>query len=93
MVDDILKRLNPDSHCDILIEGSFAANEVLCSLLAALNPRRNVRIQNRGNGVTEGCFLLTKWHSKSAQTNDPIVTPYPSEGFAAYAKSWKDLLP
>ena len=93
MVDDILKRLNPDSSCDILIEGSFAANEVLCSLLAALNPRRNVRIQNRGNGVTEGCFLLTKWHSKSAQTNDPIVTPYPSEGFAAYAKSWKDLLP
>ena len=93
MVDDILKRLNQDSHCDILIEGSFAANEVFCRLLAALNPKRNVRIQNQGNGVTEGCFLLTKWDSKTEETNDPIVTPYPSEAFVEYAKSWKSLLP
>jgi len=93
MVDDILKRLNPNSNCDILIEGSFASNAVLCSLLATLNPKRTVRIQNRGNGVTVGCFLLTQWQSKTAETDDPIISPYPSKAFADYAKSWKDLLP
>ena len=92
MVDDILKRLNQNSPCDILIEGSFAANEVFCRLLAALNPGRKVRIQNQGNGVTEGCFLLTKWHLETEKTDDPIVTPYPSEAFLEYAQSWKSLL-
>jgi len=52
MVNNILKRLNPASTQDILIEGSFAANSVLCGLLATLNPDRKVRIQHGGNGVT-----------------------------------------
>lgn len=89
MINDILKRLNPSSIQDILIEGSFAQNEVLCRLLAALNPNRTVRTQNGGNGVTKGCFLLTQWESPKRNTLDPIVPPYPSDNLASYARRWE----
>lgn len=88
MVTDILTRLNPDSQTDILIEGSFASNSVLCGLVATLNPKRKVRIQNRGNGVTEGCFLITQWDSPFQSAQNTPVTPYPSEHFIGYAQSW-----
>lgn len=92
MVNNILKRLSPSSSQDILIEGSFAQNSVLCGLLAALNPNRTVRTQNGGNGVTEGCFLLTQWHAPKQNTLNPEVTPYPSRAFVAYAKRWEERL-
>jgi sugar (pentulose or hexulose) kinase len=88
MVNNILKRLNPSSAQDIIVEGSFAANSVLCSLLATLNPNRTVRTQKGGNGVTEGCFLLTQWNSRAHEVENPIVTPYPSETFLSYAAEW-----
>ncbi|NNC37399.1 MAG: hypothetical protein HKO02_08075 [Hyphomonadaceae bacterium] len=92
MVNDILKRLNPNSRNDILIEGSFAANVVLCRLLANLNPNRKVRIQNRGNGVTEGCFLITRWNAKAQNQINSEVSPYPSDSFRDYARLWEDKL-
>jgi len=88
MVDNILKQLNPDSTQDILLEGSFASNEVLCRLLAALNPNRNVRVQNQGNGVTHGCYLLTRRNMPAAKTRNPKIEPYVSAGFSEYAKQW-----
>ena len=92
MVNNILKRLNPSSKQDILIEGSFAANSVLCALLATLNPNRKVRIQHGGNGVTEGCFLLTQWNTPKKSSANPEVPPYPSTAFLAYAKRWEEQL-
>ena len=93
MVNNILKRLNPSSKQDILIEGSFAANEVLCRLLAALNPDRKLRTKSGGNGVTEGCFLLTRWNAPFVQTENPEITPYALEAFTEYAKAWTKRLP
>lgn len=93
MVNDIIKRLNPSSKQDILIEGSFAANEVLCGLLATLNPDRTVRVQNGGNGVTEGCFLLTQWNTSPSQAENPEVKAYYLESFFEYAQVWKEKLP
>jgi len=92
MVNNILKRLNPSSKQDILIEGSFAANSVLCGLLATLNPNRKVRIQQGGNGVTEGCFLLTQWNTPKKSSANPEVSPYPLNTFLAYAKRWEEKL-
>jgi len=92
MVTDILKNLNPESKSDILVEGSFASNSVLCGLIASLNPDRKIRIQNRGNGVTEGCFLIPHWHSGFQQANNPEVTPYVSENLIEYAKRWSEAL-
>ena len=93
MVNNILKRLNPSSEQDILVEGSFAANSVLCGLLATLNPNRTVRTQKGGNGVTEGCFLLTQWSSSAPDAKNPKVSPYPSENFQNYAAEWEERLP
>ena len=92
MVNNILKRLNPSSKQDILVEGSFAANSVLCGLLATLNPNRTVRTQKGGNGVTEGCFLLTQWNSSFPETKNPAVAPYASETFQRYAGEWENRL-
>ena len=88
MVNNILKRLNPLSTQDILVEGSFAANSVLCGLLATLNPKRTVRTQKGVNGVTEGCFLLTRWDSSPSESKNPKAPPYPSEAFQSYAAEW-----
>lgn len=93
MVNNILKRLNPSSKQDILVEGSFAANSVLCGLLATLNPNRTVRTQKGGNGVAEGCFLLTQWSSSTPDAKNPKVSPYPSETFQSYAEEWEERLP
>jgi sugar (pentulose or hexulose) kinase len=92
MLNNILKRLSPRSEQDILIEGSFAQNSVLCGLLAALNPDRTVRTQNGGNGVTEGCFLLTHWKAPQAEQKNPVVKPYTLEGFPEYAARWEEKL-
>ena len=92
MVNNILHRLNPSSKQDILIEGSFAANSVLCSLLATLNPDRTVRTQQGGNGVTEGCFLLTQWEAPVSEITNTRVAPYPSETFQSYAAEWESRL-
>ena len=92
MVNDILKRLNPSSTQDILVEGSFAANSVLCGLLATLNPNRTVRTQKGGNGVTEGCFLLTRWSTSAPDSKNPKVIPYPSKTFQSYAAEWEKRL-
>jgi len=89
MLNNILKRLSPSSKQDILIEGSFAQNSVLCGLLAALNPKRKVRTQNSGNGVTEGCFLLTHWKDALAERNNPIIAPYMPDIFPKYAAIWE----
>ena len=93
MVNNILNRLNSSSRKDILVEGSFAQNSVLCGLLAALNPNRKVRTQNGGNGVTEGCFLLTQWDSPIPEKRNPEVAPYTSEAFLKYAAMWEEKLP
>lgn len=92
MVNNIVKRLTAGSTRDILVEGSFAANEVLCGLLAALNPDRTVRIQNQGNGVTEGCFLLTRWNASTLRNTHQAVTPYPLDTFISYAQTWESRL-
>jgi sugar (pentulose or hexulose) kinase len=92
MLNNILKRLSPNSKQDILIEGSFAQNSVLCGLLAALNPERKVRTQNSGNGVTEGCFLLTHWEEALTEKNNPIVAPYRQDIFPNYAALWENKL-
>jgi len=90
MLNDILKRLDPDTRRDILIEGSFAKNSVLCALVAQLNPNRRVRIENQGNGVTKGCFLLTRWHETLPAPTNPEIAPYPLESFIDYAREWED---
>jgi len=92
MLNNILKRLSPNAKQDILVEGSFAQNSVLCGLLAALNPERKVRTQNSGNGVTEGCFLLTHWDEALAKQNNPIVVPYMQDIFPKYAATWEKSL-
>jgi len=92
MVTDILKRLSPDSVSDILVEGSFASNSVLCGLIAALNPKRKLRIQNRGNGVTEGCFLITQWNSDFELAGNREVIPYSPENLSRYARNWSEAL-
>ena len=93
MVSNILKRLSPNAKRDILIEGSFAQNSVLCALIAALNPNRKVRTQNGGNGVTEGCFMLTRWGSPIPESRNPETTPYPSKALLEYAAKWEEKLP
>jgi len=92
MLNNILKRLSPNATQDILIEGSFAQNSVLCGLLAALNSKRKVRTQNSGNGVTEGCFLLTRWQDPINKTKNPIVAPYMQDIFPKYAAIWESKL-
>ena len=49
---------------DIIVEGSYAKNEVLCSLIATLKPNQNVYAAVDQAGTARGAALLANWPPK-----------------------------
>lgn len=62
MINELLNNLH--SSGNIVIEGSFADNQTLCSLVAALRSGQNVFTQNETTGTAQGCAKLAHWHDK-----------------------------
>jgi len=90
MLADIVTRLTPNTTRPIVVEGSFAQNDVLCGLLAALLPHRSVQTQITGSGVVEGCFAMTRWdNAKPPQAGTPVAQ-LDLPGLSTYANSWTE---
>ncbi len=90
MLDHLLTSLR--SSNDIIIEGSFAKNEQLCSLLAALRPSQKVYINADVGGIVDGCFRLAHWNKNIAKSELPIAQPFENNKLAQYAGQWRSRL-
>ena len=90
MLDHLLTNLR--SLDDIIIEGSFAENEQLCSLLAALRPGQKIYTNADVGGIVDGCFRLAHWDKNIKNPALPIVQPLEITNLAEYAAVWRSKL-
>ncbi|MDG1857796.1 MAG: FGGY family carbohydrate kinase [Emcibacteraceae bacterium] len=90
MMDQLLSSLQ--SRNEIVIEGSFAGNPLLCSLLAALRPSQTIYINSDLNGIIDGCRLLTRWQDKIEKMKKPIATSIHSALLNQYVADWNECM-
>jgi sugar (pentulose or hexulose) kinase len=74
---------------DILVDGNFAQNETLCSLIAALRPNQNLFAAKDHSGTARGASLLASWGKPHAAPELKHINPAALPGLAAYYEEWK----
>ena len=90
MLDKLLTSLQ--SRNNIIVEGSFAKNKLLCSVLAALRPKQKIYINSNVSGIVGGCFLLTQWQNNNKKENMTIAKPSRSASLGKYVTVWNEKL-
>ncbi|MBD0425963.1 FGGY-family carbohydrate kinase [Aquisalinus flavus] len=87
MLDQLLTNLS--SRNDIVIEGSFASNDLLCATLAALRPTQAVHQFRASGGVISGCYAaMTDGNPTSFDFAHP-ARPLHLPGLDGYAREWR----
>lgn len=86
MINELLTNLK--SSNDIVIEGSFANNELMCSLIAALRPDQNVYLEKGTAGIAQGCFKLANWENNVVNFGKIIAEPYSNKQLNTYVSNW-----
>ena len=75
---------------DLIVEGSFAANECFCSLLGALRPRQRVLMGADAAGAARGAALLRQWpHPSAPPPRLRHAAPASAPLLGAYAENWR----
>ncbi|MDZ5451351.1 sugar kinase [Labrys sp. ZIDIC5] len=93
LTDYLLEALGANSG-PLLIEGSFAANPVYCSLLAALRPGQAVLPSLDSSGTAYGTSLLATWPDMPAREPARPATAYAdAEALLRYKTAWRAALP
>lgn len=93
VTDYLLTKLGADAGA-VVVEGSFAGNDVFCSALAALRPGQAVLLSPDTAGTAYGAGLLATW--PQAPTRPPMKQARPladAEGLLAYRERWREALP
>lgn len=87
MLDQLLTNL---ASCnDIVIEGSFASNDLLCATLAALRPAQAVHQFRASGGVISGCYAaMTDRGTTSFDFTHP-ARPLHLPRLDDYAREWR----
>ena len=87
MIDYQLDLLATDA--DIIIEGSFLKNTLLCSLVAQLRKNQSVKLSADTAGTVQGCAMLTQWDNNKTAIALSDCLPANFSGLAAYRDQWK----
>ncbi|MEO1658068.1 MAG: hypothetical protein AAFR65_10120 [Pseudomonadota bacterium] len=91
MIDDTLSRMQTTG--DVIIEGSFAANILLCEILAALRPKQRILRSLNSGGVVKGCALASRWPGGHNQDDGLVLTvPAKIDALDRYAEEWQSQL-
>jgi sugar (pentulose or hexulose) kinase len=80
-----------DAPGEILIEGPFAANAMLCGLVAALCARP-VLVAGAGEATALGAALLCDWQRDHAAADRRRCEPSTLDGLDAYRSRWREQL-
>lgn len=85
MISCCLNKLNTQG--DVIMDGSFLKNPILCRLVAQLCGKKNLYISNDEAGTVKGAAQLTQW-SQSPTLELEKCEPYNVEGLDLYLSSW-----
>ncbi|MGH1481186.1 MAG: FGGY-family carbohydrate kinase [Geminicoccales bacterium] len=83
-----------DSDGDVIVDGSFAENDLFCGLLAALRSGQRVMVSKEPNGTALGASLLFGWQSRTepVSLNLDAVASFDLEKLASYKALWRSRL-
>ena len=85
MISCCLNKLNTQG--DVIMDGSFLKNPILCRLVAQFCGKKNLYISNDEAGTVKGAAQLTQW-SQLPILELEKCEPYNVEGLDLYVSSW-----
>lgn len=77
---------------DLIVDGNFAQNEVLCSLIAALKTNQKLFAAKDHSGTARGAATLATWGKSHIAPETSLVAPAVLSGLEAYYINWKSLI-
>ncbi len=77
---------------DLIVDGSFAQNHLLCEIIAALRPTQKLYVAKDQAGTARGAAMLATWHQPHAAPEASLVKPAELSGLKIYYENWKALL-
>ena len=88
MSDLILTRMGVEAG-EIIVDGSFARNQVFCAILAQLRPGQSLLRATDQAGTARGAALLAGWPHKEVQIDTQDVTPAALAHLQNYTNLWR----
>ncbi len=79
-------------HGDLIVDGSFAQNHLLCEIIAALRPNQNLYVAMDQAGTARGAAMLATWHQQHEAPVARLVQPSDLVGLKTYYENWKALI-
>lgn len=76
------------SSGDVIIDGSFAENQLFAGLLAALRPGQSIAVSKAKDGTALGAALVWAWPKTVSLELEPAVAA-DIDGLHAYADAWR----
>ena len=74
---------------DLIVDGSFAQNHLLCEIIAGLRPSQNLYVAKDQAGTARGAAMLANWGKPRAAPEASLVKPLELNCLAAYYEKWK----
>lgn len=77
---------------DLIIEGTFASNQVFCQTLGALRPKQRVLAAEDAAGTARGAAMLAHWPRAYAMAAPTPVPATSITGLDPYRDAWTALV-
>lgn len=77
---------------DLIVDGSFVQNHLLCEIIAALRPKQNLFVAKDQAGTARGAAMLATWRQPHAAPEASLVKPAELFGLKTYYENWKALI-
>ena len=79
-------------HGDLIVDGRFAQNHLLCEIIAALRPSQNLYVAKDQAGTARGAAMLATWHQAHDAPEASLVHPSDMGGLKTYYENWKSMI-
>lgn len=89
MIDHCLSLI--DAQGDLIIEGIFVRNSVVCGLLAALRQPQLAFLSDDITGTATGAAMLARWPPRDVSVHLRTCTPFELPGLGRYKSRWQNL--
>lgn len=77
---------------DLIVDGNFAQNEILCGLIAALQPDQKLFAAKDHSGTARGAAMLASWGKSHAAPETKLIAAARVDGLKDYYAKWKSLI-